>query len=369
MNFNAAKAPLVLVPELFRVTGGVQVFSRRMIEALDDLYGEPVPVVSRNDRRSDCPDDFLAGRAFTPCGPLPEKLRKFRLMAATLFNGVPFILSTHPHFAPWLKVRKKPYFCVTHGIDVWNIKGSKIADGLESAKCLLPVSRYTADRMAGQLNEVPPIEIFPNTFDETRFTPAESKTDWREKLDLPADAKIMLSMCRVAKGEEGKGYHRLLAMMPELLKKHPNLHWVLGGKGNDLENVRRIAKKLKVDENCRFPGFVSDETLPDLYRSSDLFVLPSKKEGFGIVFLEAAATGLPVVAGNRDGSVDALADGALGTLVDPENDEEISSAIGDILRNEPRDRQELHHDCATRFGKTAFRDRLADILTRHLEKS
>ncbi|MDA7881482.1 glycosyltransferase family 4 protein [Akkermansiaceae bacterium] len=356
----------MLVPELFRLTGGVQVFSRRTIEALDDIYGRPVPVISRNDRRSDCPADFLSNRSFTGCGSLPDGLRRFAIMAASLTKRCPFFFSTHPHFTPWLKLRKKPYLSVAHGIDVWNIEGSKVADGLMSASAILPVSNYTADRLREQLGEtIPPIEVFPNTFDANRFSATPSGTPWRDQLDLPTDAQVMLSMCRVSKTESGKGYHRLLLLLPRLIETHPKLYWVLGGKGDDLENVKRIAADLGIADHCRFPGFVPDDTLPDLYRSSDLFVLPSKKEGFGIVFLEAAATGLPVIAGNRDGSVDALADGALGILIDPESDEEIASAIDQVLTTTPRNRQELHDDCTARFGKDAFRNRLARILSNY----
>jgi len=365
-SFPNNSPPVVLVPELFRLTGGVQVFSRRTIEALDEIYGRPVPVISRNDRRRDCPPDFLKNRSFTGCGSLPIPLRRFAIIAASFMKGCLVVFSTHPHFAPWLKILNIPFLCVAHGIDVWNIQGSKVAKGLKSANCILPVSNYTAGRLRNQLgDDTPPIEIFPNTFDDTRFTPAPSATPWRAKLDLPDDAQLMLSMCRVSKTESGKGYHRLLQLLPQLIKKNPKLHWVLGGQGDDLENVKQIARNLGVSDHCRFPGFVPDDTLPDLYRSSDLFVLPSKKEGFGIVFLEAAATGIPVVAGNRDGSVDALANGALGTLVDPENDDEISAAINKVLTTPPRDRRELHNDCTLRFGKDAFRERLASILSNY----
>ena len=206
----------------------------------------------------------------------------------------------------------------------------------------------------------------PNTFDEQRFTHGDPSTLWRDTLSIPDDGKLMLSMCRVSTSESGKGYHRLLKLMPRLLEVHPNLYWVLGGKGDDLENVRQTAEQLGVSEHCRFPGFIDDDTLPDLYRSADFFVLPSKKEGFGIVFLEAAATGLPVIAGNKDGSVDALADGALGTLIDPENDDAIMNAIGDTIQSSPPNRQQLHEDCVARFGKTAFKERLSDIIAQYI---
>jgi len=362
-DFSGKKPPTVIVPELFRVTGGVQTFSRRMIEALDTLFETPVPVISRNDRREDCPEVFLRNRPFKGNGNLPVALRRFGIITSCLTDHSPYFLSTHPHFTPWLKVQKKPYLCVAHGIDVWNIEGSKVAAGISAAQRILPVSRYTENRMRDQLGDsMPASTVFPNTFDEKRFSAGPSHTAWRDELKIPGSGKLMLSMCRVSKSEAGKGYHRLLELMPQLVEKHPDLYWVLGGKGDDLETVREKARSLGVSDHCRFPGFVPDETLPDLYRSADLFVLPSKKEGFGIVFLEAAATGLPVIAGNKDGSVDALADGALGTLIDPENNDEILSAISTVLNSPAPDRKALHKDCANRFGKAAFQNRLGDIL-------
>ena len=89
-------------------------------------------------------------------------------------------------------------------------------------------------------------------------------------------------------------------------------------------------------KNVQFAGLVPPEELPDYFRLADVFVMPSTGEGFGIVFLEAMATGVPVIAGNRDGSRDALCDGALGTLIDPENCEELASAILAALHNPAR---------------------------------
>lgn len=362
------KLPTVLVPELFRLTGGVQVFSRCLIEALDTIYGMPVPVFSRNDRREDCPSEFLRNRTFVGCGSLSTSLRRFKLMASCLVSRTPFWISTHPHFAPWLQhqqmLRKQPFVCVAHGIDVWNIKGSNVAKGLTNASCILPVSRFTADRLNNQLGEViPPVSIFPNTFDDMRFYPRAPVVEWRERLKVPENFSMMLSVCRVSKGDVGKGYDKILEALPKLLKRNSKLVWVLGGKGDDLDRVKEKAKILGVADHCRFPGYIPDVELPDLYRSSDLFVLPSQKEGFGIVFLEAAACGLPVIAGNQDGSVDALAGGVLGTLIDPDSEEQLITGIERSLNSPKSDGEALHRQCVDLFGKRPFRGRLQNVLT------
>src|SRR6185437_5235857 len=83
------------------------------------------------------------------------------------------------------------------------------------------------------------------------------------------------------------------------------------------------------------PGFIPDEELEDHFAMSDMYVMPSRKEGFGIVFIEAMYYGLPVIAGNMDGSADALLNGQLGQLVDPDNVQEIAEAVINIVANKP----------------------------------
>jgi glycosyltransferase involved in cell wall biosynthesis len=116
-----------------------------------------------------------------------------------------------------------------------------------------------------------------------------------------------------------------------------------------------------------FPGFVPDDELPDYYRLADVFAMPSVAEGFGIVFLEAMACGTPVLAGNLDGSVDAVADGELGLLINPESVPEIAQGLCTLLEKEGPpiwfNRQSLHDAVTTRFGHDAFRACVAEILS------
>lgn len=369
MKEPISKLPLVLVPELFRQTGGVQRYSIRFIEALDQIYGTKVPVVSMNDRPNDLPKDFLEGRDVCACGEGGIMVRKLRLIIRTLLARPVSIFSTHPGPAPWLAVLKRltgvPFLCVTHGIDVWSLSPLQ-AKAIGRSHLILPVSRYTKEKLTAQLEgDLPAFSILSNMVEEERFFPDTPATDWRKRLSIPKTAAVMLSICRISRTEKGKGYDLILESLPQLVKENPSLIWILGGKGDDLPRLEAKAKELGVDAHCRFPGFVADPELPDLYRSADLFVLPSKKEGFGIVFLEAAASGLPVIAGNQDGSVDALADGELGQLINPDSQAELIAAIQSCLNNHDHNSSSLHHSCVARFGKSAFENRLRHILTKH----
>ena len=125
--------------------------------------------------------------------------------------------------------------------------------------------------------------------------------------------------------------------------------------------MRALAGSLGVADRLVLPGFVADADLPALYRAADLFVMPSRKEGFGIVFLEAMACGTPVVAGNADGSADAVCDGELGAMVDPGDPIALTTAIAEAL-SDPPDPAEVRRKVVERFGTAAFRRRLAGHL-------
>ena len=104
----------------------------------------------------------------------------------------------------------------------------------------------------------------------------------------------------------------------------------------DKEEKRRleaIIKKEQINDHVIFTGYIQDEEIAAYYNLADIYVMPSKKEGFGIVFIEAMYYGLPVIAGNKDGSADALLNGKLGLLVNPDNKEDLHYSIQTIINN------------------------------------
>ena len=125
------------------------------------------------------------------------------------------------------------------------------------------------------------------------------------------------------------------------------------GEGDDRPRLEALAARLGLGEKARFVGSVVPEELPDYLRLADVFVMPSTGEGFGIVFLEALATGIHVIGGNKDGSLDPLADGQLGQLIDPDNEEELLSSICNALSTAP-----TGADRASRFNTQAFAEHL-----------
>ena len=172
----------------------------------------------------------------------------------------------------------------------------------------------------------------------------------------------------VARLDASEGYKgvdqviRALARLPSATRPH----YVVAGDGDDLSRLRALAVALEVP--ATFLGRISDEELVDLYRAADLFIMASRNEGFGFVFIEAMACGVPVIGGGVDGSVEALDGGRLGLLIDPLDIDAIRRAISDTLagRTTPslRDGKWLAKEVAERFGMPAFVARWKAVLDR-----
>lgn len=149
----------------------------------------------------------------------------------------------------------------------------------------------------------------------------------------------------------------MIAALPEVIARCPEAVYLIVGDGDDRSRLEELAAQMGLSKSVIFAGRVADDEVPFYYRLADVFVMPSTGEGFGIVFLEAAAAGLPVVGGNRDGSVDALADGAIGTLVDPSDQQALVNALLERLEQGCGESRGLE-----RFSVPAFRGHVAALV-------
>jgi glycosyltransferase involved in cell wall biosynthesis len=120
--------------------------------------------------------------------------------------------------------------------------------------------------------------------------------------------------------------------LPNIRKHVPEAHYVLVGKGDDHQRVEALTRGFGLTDCVTLAGYVPDSELCDYYNLSDVFAMPSKGEGFGIVYLEAMACGKPCLGGNQDGALDALCHGELGALVNPDDVKEIAETLVQILQ-------------------------------------
>lgn len=312
----------LLVPELFANEGGIQVYSRTLLRALQlqrpDLR---LRVFIRNDRPDQLPRSDWPGIEWHAASGSALRLA-LGLLRATARRRPDLLISTHPNFAPlqWLhhQLTGIPSWASAHGIDVWSLTPGPMAWSLARLQRLLPVSRFTAERLRQQLGRrCPELTVLPNSFDHSRFRPGPRPPELLQRYRLQPHQPLIFTLSRLSPFDRYKNIDALILAMPGLLKRWPDLRLMVAGEGADRQRFLRLAESQGLRDQVIFPGLVPTAELVDHYRLATVFALPSEKEGFGIVFLEAMGCGLPTLAGNRDGSCDPLADGAFGLLVDP----------------------------------------------------
>lgn len=328
-------------PNMFEFKGGIQTYSAFFLEAIQGLYPEgDYHVFLKHDTRlsSDFAPSSSVRFHFAGTSPLPLRTAVFaaQIIGYGLWQRPTLVITTHINFtvaAYWLKrIAGIPYWTVAHGVDAWNIERPALQSALRDADRIISVSGYTRDRLLKEQNLDPAkVVVLPNTFDASRFQIAPKPQYLMARYGLTADNSIILTVARLDKSEQYKGYDQIIQALPEIRRQIPGVRYILVGKGNDRPRIMELIARLSLQDCVTLAGFVADEELGDHYNLCDVFAMPSKGEGFGIVYLEALACGKPSLGGNQDGAIDALCHGELGALVDPDNIGEIAQTLIQIL--------------------------------------
>ena len=347
---------LALVTEAFGGRGGIAQYNRDFLSVLArcDEVGEVV-VLPRFSARS--VDTLPTG--VRQLRPVESKLTYSlaALWAAITHQPIDFVFCGHWNMAPLAadisRVLNVPLWLQVHGIEVfWREPSALERRSVESATMVTTVSRYTRRRLLHWVGIDPArVKVLPNTVDP-QYRPGPKPCYLLER-HAAVGKKVLMTVSRLSMLERYKGHDRVIRTLPRVLGRHPDTIYLIVGDGDDRPRLESLAVECGVTKNVQFTGSVPPEELPDYFRLADVFVMPSAGEGFGIVFLEAMATGVSVIGGNKDGSPDALCDGALGTLVDPENGEELASAILAALDDPART-----GDRTIRFKPHLFREYL-----------
>jgi phosphatidylinositol alpha-1,6-mannosyltransferase len=308
---------LALVGDAFGARGGIARYNRDLFTALASAGAEILVLPRLGDAAGIALPDGVHQR--------PAMFGKLRFSLVSLwtawrFRPVDVVFCGHVFMAPLAVLLARllgaRYWLQAHGTDIWNDRRSSVRRAIEAADQVTTVSRGTRQRLLGWVDLAPErVRVLPNTVDE-RFAPGPALPTLRERLKLAA-GPILLTVGRLAASERYKGHELIFAALPALRARFPGLVHVVAGDGDDRARLEGRAAELAGDAAVRFLGYVPDEELPDLYRLADLFVMPSAEEGFGIVYLEAAACGLRVIGGAGGGSGDAVPDARVGELVDP----------------------------------------------------
>jgi phosphatidylinositol alpha-1,6-mannosyltransferase len=340
---------LALVTDAYGGYGGIAQYNRDLFAALELSDRVAAVHVLPRAGRADSPSHKIA-----PYAPRRSRsgysAQALALAAATRFD---LVFCGHLFHAPLAamicRLTGAKLWLQAHGVEVWARPGRLIRAAVARADLVTAVSRYTRRRLLGWSNVDPACARVLANCVRPMFSSGRPDGALLQRYGL-GSARLILTVSRLETADAYKGHYRVLEALPAILRGEPDVLFVIAGDGGGRVALEAKAQALGLRHAVRFLGRVDDAELLALYRSADLFLMPSAKEGFGIVFLEAAACGLPVIAGRGDGSVDALVDGALGALVDPNSSAEIAAAALAALRAPRRPAP----DAVARFGFNNF---------------
>ena len=352
---------LLLAPELFRAEGGIARILRSYLKALGEMAGEgdSVHTLALND---DAPASakakrFSGGRKGEHVGC---NRSKFGFVRHTIRLGWESdrVICGHLHQLPvvWFVSLFRPrmeYHLIAHGIEVWRPYSWLEKMALRGARRVFCVSEYTRRQM---LRFLPGFDrakavVVPNTYDaEFSEPPAKGRSA------APRPKPCILMVSRLTQADAYKGIDTMIEALPLILRQHPGTQLRIVGGGDDLERLQQLVGTFHLEGVVHFTGIIGDEALRTEYADCDIFALPSRKEGFGLVYLEAMSHGKPCLAA-RAGGAPEVVDREVGVLVEYGNTDRIAVAVDDLLRH-PRDPLAIRRR-ADKFSFPSFRQRLA----------
>ncbi|HSM66255.1 MAG TPA: glycosyltransferase family 4 protein, partial [Ilumatobacteraceae bacterium] len=266
---------------------------------------------------------------------------------------------------------RQPYDLVLHGAEVTvpgRLPGARqaLAYTLTRARGIIAAGGYPAAEGEHAAGRSLPITVVPCGVDPDKFHPlseAERRAA-REHFGIPTDAEVIVGVSRLV---PRKGFDTAIRAVARLRLTRPDLLLVIAGAGRDRERLERLATEL--DAPVRFLGRIPNADLPPLYGCADIFTMLCRnrwggleQEGFGIVFVEAAACGVAQVAGDSGGAAEAVADGETGIVIsDPEDVQSVVDAFATLL-----DDDALRSSMGERSRQRVLDEFAYDVLARRL---
>ena len=392
---------LVLLSDAFGGFGGIAKFNRDFIGALcahDRLEevivlprlmpNEPEPLPAKVRMVTEA----LGGKV-NYLKALNHVMRELRTSSDTLL-----IFCAHINLLPAAALAKRlcggSVHLIIHGIDAWKPnRNPTIRASLPIIDGFIAVSNVTKQRFQGWTGlRYDQGLLLPNCVDLTHFTPGPRSAALLHRYGLE-HSTVLMTLGRLESVERYKGFDQVIEILPRLAEKIPNLTYLICGDGRD--RPRLIAKALSlgcvvIDRSgdvrssspgdmqsairnpqfqqsigaprVVFAGRISEKEKVEHYRLAAVYIMPSSGEGFGIVFLEALACGIPVIGSKADGSREALRDGRLGELVDPRDPDEIAEAILRVLVDQSEANCRTNREGLEHFSTQKFQARVHAIV-------
>jgi phosphatidylinositol alpha-1,6-mannosyltransferase len=353
---------LAMVPEAFGGFGGIAVYNRDFLTALAELHlCEKVTVLPRLIRHAPAP---LPARVELRKKAANSKLRYVCELLRILVKREKYdvVLCGHINLLPlsWIAshILGAKHVLFIHGIDAWNSTGRQLSDRLAARTDLvISISQITKQRfLSWSAVREDRVRLLPNAIRIEEYGVGEKPRYLEQRYRLEGK-KVLMTLARLQANERQKGLDEMLEILPDLLIGEQNLMYLIVGDGDDRQRLESKAASLGLNQHVVFAGRIAEAEKADHYRMADVFVMPGRQEGFGFVFLEAMASGIPVVASSLDGSREAVLNGEIGELANPDDRETVIRAIRRALRR-PR---QIPNWLAF-YSYERFRERLQEIM-------
>ena len=326
-----------LFPEL-DAPGGVQRVGRHLAAVLNEFAtsrGWDCRLLSLNDT-PELHRAAVGGREFVFTGCEKAKTR-FAVTAMRAARRNPkLVLAAHANLAPVVQMMRlvapktRTMIC-THGVEVWEPMGRLRRDALRRAHIVLAPSRDTAEHVAVQQQVARErIRLLPWALDPQFEALLAANPLPKPPKEFPS-GRVILTAGRWVGTERYKGMDTLITALPRLLTTWPELQLVLAGSGDDRGWLEDFAAKNGVERHVHFLGDLSNAQLAGCYAACEIFALPSRGEGFGLVYLEAMACGKPVIGGTHGGAPELIQDGVTGYLVPHGDPIQLATALQTLL--------------------------------------
>jgi phosphatidyl-myo-inositol dimannoside synthase len=360
---------LGLFPEL-ATPGGVQRAGRHLAAVMNEFAmsrGLECRILSLNDT-PDLHRMEVGQREFVFTGNARGKARFSAATARAARRGAEIVVAGHPHLAPVaqgakLFSRKAKTVISAHGLEIWEPLSIMRRQALQRADLVLAPTEDTATHVARQQGvKRERIRVLPWGLDPQIEGLVASKQWLPRPVGFP-EGRIILSVGRWSADERYKGMDTLITALPKLLTEWPEVQLVLVGEGDDQGWLEQIAEGRGVRRHVHFLTRLTYSEIAGCYQGCEIFALPSRGEGFGLVYLEAMAYGKPVIGGAHGGAPEVIEDGQTGYLVQHGDAGQLATSLQALLSD-----PELGKQMGLRGRERVERDFRFSVFAKSLKK-
>jgi phosphatidylinositol alpha-1,6-mannosyltransferase len=324
--------------------GGVAEYSHHMatelakkhdVHVLSPSFTNPVSLNTNYANHKILPQKYTISGLYQTFKSIPSAVFQSDIVMSNCITGDP-LLSRAVSFYTSSKLG-----LIVYAMDIIESRGTvgnKIREYIiKNTDFIIAISNFAASNLDNYKVSSTDISVIPGGVNKNdfRLNSYQRVEELRSNLQI-GNSKVIFGLGRLVRR---KGFDILIKSLPLVIEKVPDVSLIIGGDGPDRDRLESLARDYQVLEHIRFTGYVAEPDRKYYYHLSDVFAMPCREEregdieGFGIVFTEANACGLPVVGGRSGGATEAIDDGVTGLLVDPHSKKDVANSLVTILND------------------------------------